>query len=135
VPRPRKTRFIQTATVVRYFKPRGIPLSDLTEMVLSLDGLEAVRLADVEGLEQADAALLMGISRSTFSRLLAEARNSVATALTNGWAIRIDGGPVEIACKRGRGCGRKRRCCRRLADENLVAGSDEPITATLGEKK
>lgn len=67
----------------------------MVETVLPLDGLEALRLADVEGLEQVDAAARMGISRSTFSRLLAEARSTVATALTQGWAIRIDGGPIE----------------------------------------
>jgi uncharacterized protein len=118
MPRPRKIRFIQGAAV-RYYKPRGIPLSELTETVLSLDGLEALRLADVEGLEQADAAPLMGISRSTFSRVLAEARSAVATALTNGWAIRIDGGPVEIAGERGRGLGR--RCWRHPVEDAVPA--------------
>jgi predicted DNA-binding protein (UPF0251 family) len=95
MPRPRKTRLIQGSALVRYYKPQGIPLSDLVETMVSLDGMEALRLADVEGLEQAEAAALMGISRSTFSRLLAEARGAVATALSRGWALRIDGGPVE----------------------------------------
>ena len=124
MPRPRKIRFIQGASV-RYYKPRGIPLSELMETVLSLDGLEALRLADVEGLEQADAAPRMGISRSTFSRVLAEARTAVATALTNGWAIRIDGGPVEVAAAKGRGPGR--RGCP-YAAEGAVAASDSRQT-------
>lgn len=106
MPRPRKTRYIQGDTPVCYYKPQGIPLAELIETVLSLDGLEALRLADVEGMEQDAAAKLMGISRSTFSRLIAEAREAVATALTRGWAIRIDGGPVEVAGKRAR-CQRK----------------------------
>ena len=96
MPRPRKTRFIQGDTTVRYYKPQGIPLEGLIETDLSLDGLEALRLADAEGLEQDAAAQRMGISRSTFSRLLGEARGAVATALTRGWAIRIDGGPVTV---------------------------------------
>lgn len=94
MPRPRKIRFVQGETPACYYKPRGIPLIDLFETVLSLDGLEALRLADADGLDQTEAAKRMGISRSTFSRLLAEARNVVATALTRGWAIRIEGGPV-----------------------------------------
>lgn len=106
MPRPRKTRFVHASAAVRYYKPRGIPLSELSETVLSLDGMEALRLVDVERLEQADAAPLMGISRSTFSRLLAEARTAVATALVKGWAIRIEGGPVELTGRKGSACGR-----------------------------
>jgi uncharacterized protein len=94
--RPRKIRLIRADTGVRYYKPRGIPLYELAETVLSLDGLEALRRADVEGVDQVEAATAMGISRSTFSRLLADARRTVASALVNGWAIRIDGGPVEL---------------------------------------
>jgi uncharacterized protein len=112
MPRPRKTRFIQGDTPVRYYKPQGIPLADLIEMVLPLDGLEALRLADAEGMEQDEAAKLMGISRSTFSRLIAEARGAVATALTRGWALRIDGGPVEVGSQGGRGCARRRARCQ-----------------------
>jgi uncharacterized protein len=116
MPRPRKTRFIQWDTPVRYYKPQGIPLADLVETVLPLDGLEALRLADAEGMEQDEAAKLMGISRSTFSRLIAEARGAVATALTRGWALRIDGGPVEVGSG-GRGCRRRRARCQDMADK------------------
>jgi uncharacterized protein len=114
MPRPRKIRLIQADAPVQYYKPRGIPLSELRETVLSLDGLEALRLADVEGREQVDAAAQMGISRSTFSRLLADAHRAVATALASGWAIRIGGGPVAMA---GACAGRQRRCVRRPADD------------------
>jgi uncharacterized protein len=107
LPRPRKTRLIQCDAAVRYYKPRGIPLLELVETVLSLDGLEALRLADVEGLDQDEAARRMGISRSTFSRVIGEARRAVATALTRGWAIRIEGGPVELSPPRGQ---RRVRC-------------------------
>jgi predicted DNA-binding protein (UPF0251 family) len=104
---------------VRYFKPRGIPLSELDEVVLTVDGLEALRLADAEGLEHVPAAGLMGVSRPTFSRLLAEARTAVATALARGFAIRIEGGPVQMAtddvgvldCP-GHGLRRRRGHCR-----------------------
>jgi uncharacterized protein len=117
MPRPRKIRLIHADAPVQYYKPRGIPLSDLRETVLSLDGLEALRLADRDGRDQIDAAALMGISRSTFSRLLADAHRAVATALANGWAIRIGGGPVAMAdaC-----AGRSRRCVRRSAGDDAA---------------
>lgn len=120
MPRPRKIRFVPPDTAASYYKPRGIPLRDLTETVLSLDGLEALRLADVEGLEQVDAAEAMGISRSTFSRLLAQARTTVATALTAGQALRIEGGPVATAENRICGCGPRCRCRR------MPAGDEPP---------
>lgn len=94
MPRPRKPRFVRSDVSASYFKPRGIPLRDLDEVTLGIDGLEALRLADAEGLDQATAAAQMGISRSTFSRLVAEARRTVATALVKGAAICIRGGPV-----------------------------------------
>lgn len=94
MPRPRKPRFVRCDVSANYFKPRGIPLRDLEEVTLSVDGLEAMRLADAEGLDQVTAAAEMGISRSTFSRLVAEARRTVAAALVRGTALRIHGGPV-----------------------------------------
>ncbi|MDQ2078939.1 DUF134 domain-containing protein [Xanthobacteraceae bacterium Astr-EGSB] len=126
MPRPRKLRLIQRTALVGYYKPQGIPLSELIETVLSLDGLEALRFADVEGLEQADAAARMGISRPTFSRLLAEARSVVATALSQGWAIRIDGGPVETAADGPEQSVCVRRRTRRGIDTRPAA---EPIGA------
>jgi predicted DNA-binding protein (UPF0251 family) len=70
---------------------KGLPV-----MILSIDGLEALRLADAEGLDHQDAAGRMGISRPTFTRLVAEARAVVAKALVNGWALGIKGGSFEI---------------------------------------
>lgn len=115
MPRPRKLRFVQSDAPACYYKPQGVPMSALSEAVLSLDGFEALRFADVDGLDQTEAAARMGISRPTFSRLLAEARTTVAKALANGWALRIEGGPVVMAeprCGRGGGFGRRRRCGR-----------------------
>ena len=126
MPRPRKLRTIQGAAQIRYYKPQGIPLTDLVETVLPLDGLEALRLADADGLEQVDAALRMGISRSTFSRLLAEARSAVATALSQGWAIRIGGGPIESGTaepEHGQGMRRRARC--RLDTRPAIATAED----------
>jgi predicted DNA-binding protein (UPF0251 family) len=81
---------------VVYFKPAGIPLRDLEERVLTLDEFEAMRLADVEGMPQLEASRLMGISRQTFGRILARARQTVTTCLTRGMAVRIEGGVVHL---------------------------------------
>jgi predicted DNA-binding protein (UPF0251 family) len=82
--------------VAAFFKPSGVPLRQLKGVVLPLEGLEAIRLADVDGLDQETAARMMGISRPTFSRLVSEARNTVGRALVNGWAIRIEGGDYKM---------------------------------------
>jgi predicted DNA-binding protein (UPF0251 family) len=95
----------------RFYKPQGIPLGQLRGVTLPLEGLEAFRLADAEGLDQEQAAAMMAISRPTFSRLISEARHTVAEALANGWAIRIDGGSYEMA-DNPTPCGPARRRCR-----------------------
>lgn len=110
-----------------YYKPRGVPLSALEQVTLTVDELEAVRLTDLEGLYQADAAEKMNVSRQTLGRILESAHRKVADALVNGKALLIEGGTVELAegvggvedvaprlrqggrC-RGRGGGRRRRC-------------------------
>jgi predicted DNA-binding protein (UPF0251 family) len=97
--RPHCPRRIATLPGVVFFKPAGIPLRDLEERVLPLDQFEALRLADVEGMPQLEAAQRMGISRQTFSRILARARQTVACCVTQGMAIRIEGGVVHLASK------------------------------------
>jgi predicted DNA-binding protein (UPF0251 family) len=94
--RPHCPRRISDLPGVVFFKPAGIPLRELEERILPLDQFEALRLADVEGMAQIDAARLMGISRQTFSRILARARQTVATCMTQGMAIRIEGGVVHL---------------------------------------
>lgn len=95
MPRPRKCRRVAFMPGVNYFKPAGIPLRFLTEVCLSLEEAESIRLKDIEDLEQQQCAEKMGISRPTFQRVLASARKKIADALLNGKAIRIDGGNYE----------------------------------------
>ena len=90
MPRPRCPRQVAFSPAVTYFKPAGIPLRELEELVLRPDELESLRLADLEGLYQEEAAERMGISRPTFARLVEAARRKVADALVNGRAIRLD---------------------------------------------
>jgi predicted DNA-binding protein (UPF0251 family) len=88
--RPKKERCIRCQPNALYFKPRGIPLIQLEEVGLSLDELEAIRLADYEGLYHEQAAEKMKISRPTFGRILSEARRKLAETLVEGKALRIE---------------------------------------------
>lgn len=89
MPRPRLNRCIRFNPNVTYFKPQGIPLSLLDEVELSLEEMEAIRLKNIEGLEQTEAAEKMKTSQSTFQRLLASANQKIAEALVEGKAIKI----------------------------------------------
>ncbi len=97
VVRPRKCRMVDAPPDVTYFKPRGVPLSDLNEVYLPLDGYEALRLADHQGMTHDVAAGQMQVSRQTFGRILAQARQTVAKALVSGLALRIRGGNYTLA--------------------------------------
>ncbi len=87
--RPIKPRRILFNPNVTYFKPRAIPLSVLEEVDLRVDELEAIRLCDLEGLNQTKAAKKMRISQSTLGRILNSAHKKIAQALVKGKAIRI----------------------------------------------
>ncbi len=100
--RPFKCRRIANVPGITYFKPAGIPLGELEEVVLSLEEAEALRLKELEGLEQEQGAERMNISRPTFQRILASARQKVADAILGGKAIRIEGGNFELARNRYR---------------------------------
>ena len=97
MPRPRLRRWVASTPKATYFKPQGIPLSDLEEIRLSVEGLEALRLADLNGLTTDAAAVGMGVSRHTFGRVLTTARATVAKALVTGAALRIEGGNYQLA--------------------------------------
>lgn len=100
MPRPPKCRRVAFLPEATYFKPAGIPLRILEEVRLSVEEAEAIRLKDLEGLEQEQSAERMNISRPTFQRVLASGRQKIADALLNGKAIRIEGGNFEIAPRR-----------------------------------
>lgn len=71
---------------------------------MTLDEYEALRLADLEGLYQEQAAERMGVSRPTFGRILSSAHRKVAEALVGGKTLRIDGGQVACAPDGPRRC-------------------------------
>ena len=121
MPRPRKRRCIRSAPPATFYKPQGIPLRQLRGVTLAVEGFEAIRLVDAEGLSQEEAAGHMEVSRPTLCRILGTARTVVARALVNGWAIRIEdvdasepsadrtgpqGNAARPGCRgRGRACG------------------------------
>ena len=114
MPRPQNCRRIGGMPKCRVYKPQGVPRSLLEQVILTEDEWEAVRLSDVEGLYQEQAAERMNISRQTFGRIIDSARKKIADALVNGKALVIEGGTVEIAPPqrgqgRGPGPGRGRR--------------------------
>lgn len=94
MPRPCCMRRIGFVPHADFFKPSGIPLCEIEQITLTLDEVEALRLADLNGLYQEQAAEKMKISRTTFSRIVEEARRKVAEALIQGKALRMEGGAV-----------------------------------------
>ncbi|MBK9472513.1 MAG: DUF134 domain-containing protein [bacterium] len=116
MPRPPCCRRIAGKPLVAVFKPAGIPTRDLEQITMTLDEFEALRLADLEGLYQADAAVSMGVSRATFGRILESARRKTADALTHGRALLIEGGPVVTGTPGGP---RRHRCGQRCGIERL----------------
>ena len=90
MPRPRKHRRICCNPSSVYFKPRGIPMYELQEIILDHDELESLRLADLLAYSHEKAAKEMKISRATFGRIVEVARKKVADGILNGKAIRIN---------------------------------------------
>lgn len=97
MPRPKHCRQIAAEPIYSCFKPDGVALEDVENVPLSIDGLEAIRLAHLEGLTASEAAIYMGVSRHTFGRILSQALRQVAEALAFGKALTIDGGAYVVA--------------------------------------
>lgn len=92
MPRPRKHRNCRHFHGDRVFKPRSIPMPELDLVSLGEDELEALRLCDLEGLDQEQAGQRMGVSRGTVQRLLKAGRANVVRALVEGGALIIGEG-------------------------------------------
>lgn len=93
---PRVTKCRQVCAEYRHkvFSPQDDEKSYIT---MSVDEVEAMRLCDLEGLEQKICANQMGVSRGTYQRILYAARHKVTEALTEGKGIIISGGHYEVA--------------------------------------
>jgi len=87
--RPRKCRLVKFRPCTCYFKPRGIPMRELEVISLSCEEVEAMRLKNIENLDQVESAKRMRTSQSTFQRILASAYKKIARAIIEGKAIEI----------------------------------------------
>jgi len=90
--RPTKWRKIENIPTIPYFIPSENHVPDIPENTLKLEELEAIRLKDLEGLEQEECAQRMEVSRPTFQRILLAAREKIADSLINGKTLHIEGG-------------------------------------------
>lgn len=99
--RPLQSRAVEEIPGVTCFLPEGVPPARLQNVVLSVDEVEALRLADLEGMYHADAADKMKVSRQTFGRIIKSARKKVADALVGGKTICIEGGKITGSCVTG----------------------------------
>jgi len=108
MPRGFKCRRVCSVPDNRVFTPKN-PCSGT--VALTVEELESIRLCDLEGLEQDEAAISMNVSRATFQRMLYQARKKVAEALCAGKAIEIGGGNYELA-EHPCGCHRICKNCR-----------------------
>lgn len=121
VPRPFKPRRVSSMPHVTFFKPSGIPMTLLEEIVLTVDELEALRLKDLEGFEQYDCASRMNVAQSTLQRILVSARAKVTRAIVEGKALRIQGGVFSLHDERF--CP---RCKKKIAISPLEEKGDCP---------
>ena len=94
--RHRGRRWITEVPDITHFRPHGVPPQEMNTIFLTLEELEAIRLVDLEGLHQEEAAFHMGVSRKTLWNDLKSGRKKVAMALINGYAIRIEGGSYAL---------------------------------------
>ncbi|MFA5010769.1 MAG: DUF134 domain-containing protein [Ignavibacteria bacterium] len=108
MPRPKKIRKVSCSPESSYYKPRGIPLRELEEVILTIDELEAITLTDIKKLYQEEAAAKMNISRQTLGRIVEKAHSKITEAILYGKAIKIEGGSYTL----GRANNRKCRICK-----------------------
>ncbi|GAA5213611.1 DUF134 domain-containing protein [Corallincola platygyrae] len=90
MPRPKLPRKVCCRPANSCFKPNGIPMSELVQVALEPDELEAMRLVDLEGMQQMQAAEVMGVSRQTLANIVKSARHKVAGALIHGQALMME---------------------------------------------
>lgn len=110
MPRPRKCRKVCCMPVANRFEAQG---ENPSEIVLSVDEYECIRLVDFRGFSQEKCAEYMQVSRATAQLICDTARKKLATALVQGCSIRIEGGDYRLCdgnedyCGCG-GCGKHR---------------------------
>lgn len=131
--RRRRARCIGFDPRIRCFKPCGRPGRGLETVVLRADELEALRLADLEGLYQEACAQRMGVSRTTLSRTLAEARRKLTDALINGKRLIVEPDPAAAGAAEGRGPGLASRVGQSTLEHSTEADEQDEDDRIDGE--
>ena len=127
--RPFRCRCVRCMPGTNYFKPRGVPLTTLEEVNLTVDEFEAIRLADLEGLYQEESARKMEISRQTFANIINSAHKKIAEAIVKVKAIKIEGGVYKMAEMR------KFRCYDCKHEWDVPYGTGRPQNCPQCESK
>jgi len=130
--RRKKCRRVDGLPAVTFFKPQGVPLAELKGVVVEVEGLEALRLVDAEGLSQEEAAARMRVSRPTLCRILGAARGAVARALSKGWSIRVEGGDYALESESPE---REDLAADAVQEEDVTLGSCEPQRRCCGRMR
>ena len=120
MPRPKKCRRVCGLPLCREFVPRGAGCAG-EAVAMGLDEYEAIRLIDLEGLQQEQAAAQMGVARTTVQAIYNSARRKIADCVVNGKALRIEGGDVEVCEKRAH-CPRSGCCALRMHEKQQPEG-------------
>lgn len=123
--RPKHCRWIEKIPEVTQFMPSGIPIEKLELVKITVDELEAIRLADLEGLYQEQAAVMIKVSRQTFGRIIVSAHRKVAEALVMGKSILIEGGEI-MALEETQGIGVDGYCICPKYDQKIAHKRDIP---------
>ena len=97
--RPKKVRFVQKMPKIIQFSPRGKP-GRPEEVELAIEEFEALKLADFQGFDQTQGAVVMRLSRPSFGRILRQARKKIADALVCGKVIKIRMGSAQIGVRK-----------------------------------
>lgn len=127
MPRPTCRKLIGYKTKTVFFKPVGIPMGSVQEVVIGHDEVESMRLKNLLGFPQEEAANRMGVSQSTFHRLINAAHQKITDAIINGKALRIEGGNVTVQEETVGPCRFKKHWGRGCLSAEAVAASQTNI--------
>lgn len=134
MPRPTCQKRVSFIPNLTYFKPAGTPIGILEEVVLGHDEVEAIRLKNLVGLSQEEAASQMEVSQPTLHRLLVSAHQKITDAIVNGKALRIEGGNVTAGEISNGPCRWKQRWGCRAKPMAETAADEENLKLNGGSK-
>lgn len=95
-PRNKRIRKVLNPPPIKGFKPYGPDIEKNKQEIVTMlfEEYEAIRLCDYDAFNHHKASEAMGVSRPTFTRIYASARQKIAKAFAEGTQISIEGGKV-----------------------------------------